>query len=188
MKDYRRQLMNDLSDGIYEWAIPKDFDEGFNEVLSNLQKSNPYNQKLAEVLDCFYRRGMNQRRISDACQVGPGEVHVMLNQTAKAILKIPYYMGYLQYGYRWQFFITTYQRQSWERCGWKLPGRAEEIPIEWLGLPNRERNFLLRNQITTVAELCAYSQEDLLQLPKIGNGMLSTIVHALDTVNLSLEK
>ena len=87
MKDYRRQLMNDLSDGIYEWAIPKDFDEGFNEVLSNLQKSNPYNQKLAEVLDCFYRRGMNQRRTSDACQVGPGEVHVMLNQTAKAILK-----------------------------------------------------------------------------------------------------
>ena len=70
MKDYRRQLMNDLSDGIYEWAIPKDFDEGFNEVLSNLQKSNPYNQKLAEVLDCFYRRGMNQRRTSDACQVG----------------------------------------------------------------------------------------------------------------------
>lgn len=67
-------------------------------------------------------------------------------------------------------------------------GQTEEIPIEWLGLPNRERNFLLRNQITTVAELCAYSQEDLLQLPKIGNGMLSTIVHALDTVNLSLEK
>jgi DNA-directed RNA polymerase alpha subunit len=63
---------------------------------------------------------------------------------------------------------------------------VREVPLAGLGLPARPHNALIRNDIRTVGDLLACSEDDLRDMRAMGAASVNEVHLALEAVGLRL--
>ena len=183
------RTMTLLGESASRRKLPNDYDMGFEEVLKLIAESNEVNRFRAQIIDLYYRQNLPVVDIERKYGVTERErIREIIQTIAKTLLSIPYLKGFLIRGYSLQKELYAQTERRWKEIGWKLPGEKDEVPIEWLGMPNRTAYALRRNGIATVGQLTKFSSRELAEMKGIGKNRKYEIEAALQKVSCSLRE